>query len=398
MKKGPLDGIKVLELGTAVAGPLCGALLADMGAEVIKIEAPERGDDSRRWGTLVKGESPYFVQYNRNKRSVALDIRREEGREILMRLARESDVLIENFRPGTMKRLGLSYEALRRLNRKLVYCSVSGFGQTGPYSQLGGYDAIIQALSGLMSITGEEDGPPLRVGVPITDILAALYAAFSVTLALLVRRRIGGGQMIDVSLFESGISAVSQWITISRLTGKPVRRFGNSYPLLAPYELFGTKDRPMVVAVGNDEMWAKLCEIINRKDLIHDSRFRTNPDRILAENRSALTRILQELFMKKPAGSWVKAFRAAGIPAGVINSIEDLPRDPQLRERGAFTEVNHPSLGRFEIVTALPKFSEMSGSVRLPSPRLGEHTDKVLREVGLSKKEILRLRKERTIG
>ncbi len=397
MKKGPLDGIKVLELGTAVAGPLCGALLGDMGAEVIKIEAPERGDDSRRWGTLVKGESPYFVQYNRNKRSVALDIRREEGREILMRLARKSDVLIENFRPGTMKRLGLSYEALRKLNRRLVYCSVSGFGQTGPYSQLGGYDAIIQALSGLMSITGEADGPPLRVGVPITDILAALYAAFSVTLALFVRNRIGGGQMIDVSLLESGISAVSQWITISSLTGKPVQRFGNRYPLLAPYELFGTKDRPMVVAVGNDEMWAKLCEIIDRKDLIHDPRFRTNPDRILPENRSALTGILQELFVKRPAASWVNAFRNAGIPAGVINSIEDLQRDPQLLERGTFTEVKHPSLGRLRIVTALPKFSEMSGSVRLPSPKLGEHTDEVLREIGLSRKEILRLRKDKTI-
>jgi len=397
LKKGPLDGIKVLELGTAVAGPLCGALLGDMGAGVIKIEAPEKGDDSRKWGTLVKGESPYFVQYNRNKRSVALDIRREKGREIFKRLARKCDVLIENFRPGTMKRLGLSYQVLRRLNRKIVYCSVSGFGQTGPESQLAGYDAIIQALSGLMSITGEEDGPPLRVGVPITDILAALYAAFSVILALFIRNKTRVGQMIDVSLFESGVSAVSQWIAISRLTGKPLKRFGNKYPLLAPYELFGTKDRPIVVAVGNDEMWAKLCEIIARKDLVHDPRFRTNPDRILPENRSTLTRLLQGLFVKKPASSWVRSFRDAGIPAGVINSIEDLRSDPQLRARGAFTEVKHPSLGRLEIATALPKFSDASASVRLPPPRLGEHTDEVLREIGISQREILELREERII-
>jgi len=318
----------------------------------------------------VKEESPYFVQYNRDKRSIALDIRREEGRAILLKLVKRSDVLIENFRPGTMKRLGLSYAFLRRLNRKIVYCSVSGFGQTGPYSRLGGYDAIIQALSGLMSVTGEAKGPPLRVGVPITDILAALYAAFSVTLALLARDRTKGGQLIDVSLFESGVSAVSQWITISKLTGAPVRRFGNSYPLLAPYELFETKDRPIVVAVGNDELWAKLCRIIERVDLIADPRFRSNPDRIQPANREILTGILQQALMKKPSDSWVSAFRDVGIPTGVINSVEDLAHDPQLRARGAFVKVNHSALGKVEMVAALPKFSETSGRIKLPSPRL----------------------------
>src|SRR3989454_883042 len=397
LKSGPLEGIRVLELGTAVAGPLCAALLGDMGADVIKIEAPDHGDDSRRWGTTVKEESPYFVQYNRDKRSIALDIRREEGRAILLKLVKRSDVLIENFRPGTMKRLGLSYALLRRLNRKIVYCSVSGFGQTGPYSRLGGYDAIIQALSGLMSVTGEAKGPPLRVGVPITDILAALYAAFSVTLALFARDRTKGGQLIDVSLFESGVSAVSQWITISKLTGAPVRRFGNSYPLLAPYELFETKDRPIVVAVGNDEHWARLCRTIEREDLIADPRFRSNPDRILPANRKILIGILREALTKRPSDSWVGAFRDAGIPAGVINSIEDLAHDPQLRARGAFAEVKRSTLGKVEIVAALPKFSETPGRIRLPSPRLGEQTDGVLREVGFSRKEILGLRRSGTI-
>jgi len=295
-----LAGVRVLDLTRFLAGPFCTAILADLGAEVIKVEAPRGGDEGRYGYPTADGVPVAFLALNRNKKGITLDLRHPEGRALVRRFLPHVDVLAENFAGGTLARWGLAPEQLVREHPRLIVASMSGFGQTGPYSRFGGYDAIIQALSGLMSVTGEAKGPPLRVGVPITDILAALYAAFSVTLALLARQRTKSGQLIDVSLFESGVSAVSQWITISNLTGTPVRRFGNSYPLLAPYELFETKDRPIVVAVGNDELWAKLCRIIEREDLIADPRFQSNPDRILPANREILTGILQEAWPGRP--------------------------------------------------------------------------------------------------
>lgn len=388
MNSGPLREVKVIELGTAIAGPMCGMLLGDMGAEVTKIETPGKGDDSRHWGQAVDGESPYFLQYNRNKRSVALNIKSDGGRNILMRLIKASDVLIENFRPGTMKRLGLSYEEVHRANPRLVYCSVSGFGQSGPYSGLGGYDAIMQGMSGLMAVTGEEGGPPLRVGAPITDILAALYSALAISLAIIARERTGKGQWVDVSLFESGVSAVAQWITISALTRRPIRRFGNRYPLLAPYETFSTNDLPIVVGVGNEETWKRFCVAIQREELTNDPRFKTNADRIAPENRNALSKILQTIFLTKSARDWVELLWGADIPSGTINSIEDLAEDSHLKSRGAFARVGHRSLGEISLVTSMPKLSETPGSVRLPPPTLGEHTREVLLELGVPDAEI----------
>lgn len=395
--KGPLTGVKVVELGSAVAGPLCGALLGDMGADVVKLEPPGRGDDARRWGNQVKGESPYFLQYNRNKRSITLDIRTRKGRAVLLKLLRKSDVLVENFRPGTLKRLSLSYATVSKVNPRLVYCSVSGFGQTGPYSGRGGYDSIVQALCGLMSITGEEEGAPMRVGVPITDILAALYASFSVALALLHRRKTGRGEHIDVSLYESGVSAVAQWLSISRLTGERTRRFGNRYPLLAPYELFETADRPMVVAVGNDEIWTRLCRLLGKEELISDPHFRTNPDRIKPENRRVLTRILQNAFKARAAAEWERVLSRDGIPVGVISGIEDLLNEPQLATRKAFATMSHSVLGNVTVFLGLPKFSTFTPSVRRPTPTLGEHTDEVLSELGYSKRQILEMRRDKVL-
>ncbi len=387
----------MVELGSAIAGPLCTALLGDMGADVVKVEPPGKGDDSRGWGERVKGESPYFIQYNRNKRSVTLDIRKEEGRRALLRMIRGSDVLVENFRPGTMKKLSLSYTIIHRANPRLVYCSVSGFGQTGPYGAQGGYDAIIQAMCGLMSITGEETGSPMRAGVPITDILAALYAAFSIGVALLLRVKSREGAHIDVSLFESGVSAVAQWMAISLMTRKPTKRFGNRYPLLAPYELFETKDGAMVVAVGNDELWGRLCRMIGREELILDPRFRTNTDRIVPNNRKDLTGILQQAFKTRSAAAWEGALKNSGIPVGVIKSIEDLTRDPQLIARDAFAPMRHSTLGEVSLFIGLPHFSGTHAKIRRASPTLGEHTEQVLKELGYSTAQVARMKMEKII-
>src|SRR5579863_4147832 len=312
---GPLAGVKVIELGNAIAAPLCGSMLGYMGADVVKIEPPGRGDYSRSWGDQVLAESPYFLQYNRNKRSVAVDLKSRAGKDVLAKLIKRSDVLVENFRPGTMSKLGFSESRIRTLNPSLIHCAVSGFGQTGPYSQLGGYDSMIQAMSGVMAVTGEPDGDPLRVGAPITDIVAALAAAFSVASALYERRRSRKGQVIDVSLFESGLSIVAQWVTIATLTGRQFRRFGNVYPLLAPYELFKTADSELVLAIGNDVLWSRLCSVLGLEEQATDPRFKTNPDRIRPENRRALTAALRSKLLEQRTAEWIRTFWKEGIPA-----------------------------------------------------------------------------------
>jgi CoA:oxalate CoA-transferase len=397
LSAGPLKGITVVELGSAIAAPMCGMLLGDMGAEVIKIESPGKGDESRHWGELVQGQSPFFLQYNRNKRSLTLNLRTAAGRAILLKLLAGADVLLENFRPGTMAKMGASYEQVSVMNPRLIYCSISGFGQTGPYSRLGGYDAIIQAMSGVMSVNGEPGGTPLRVGLPITDILAAQSAAYAVALAIVARERTGRGQELDVSLFESGLTAVAQWVTISKLTGKPTRRFGNKYPILAPYEPFPTKDQPIMVAVANEALWRTFCRTIGREELVEDPRFRTNALRTIPENRESLAREVEATFRDRTAGEWIEALWGAGVPAGPINGVEYLPKDPQLVARGAFATVSNPVVGDVDIVAAMPKLSGTPGGVHRPPPTLGQHSSELLAELGLSAEEIARLRSENVV-
>ena len=388
MARGALSGVRVIELGTAIAAPMCGMLLGEMGAEVIKIETPGRGDDARNWGDKVGGESLYFFHYNKNKKSCALNLKDERGREALKRLVARSDVLIENFRPGVMDRLGLSYEKLREVNPRLVYCSVSGFGQWGPYSQLGGYDVIIQGMSGLMSITGEPDGEPLRVGLPITDILAALYAAYSVALTLFWREKTGEGQRIDISLFEAAVGAMGQWISIYSGTGRVPKRFGNRYPLISPYEPIKTRDGYVIVAIGNEDLWRRFCKLIGREDLASDPRFATNQDRIKPENRSALLEILYSVMSGRDSRDWLKELWREGIPAGPINTVDKLLEDEHLRERGMFVNISHPTIGNITAVNVVPKLSAAGGSVKAPSPLLGQHTREVLKLAGYSDAEI----------
>jgi len=372
-------------------------LLGEMGADVIKIEAPGKGDDSRQWGAQLKGESLYFLHYNKNKRSCALDLKTTGGREAFLRLVKRSDVVVENFRPGVMGKLGLSYRQLKQTNSRLIYCAVSGFGQTGPYSQLGGYDAIVQGMSGIMSVTGEPDGEPLRVGLPITDIVAALYAAFSVALALFWREKTGRGQFVDISLLEAGVGAMGQWVSVFAGTGEIPRRFGNKYPLISPYEPIETRDGHIMVAVGNEELWKSFCRIIGRSDLLEDPRFATNLERIRPENRRQLIETLTDTLRRDTAEAWIAKLWAGGVPAGPINSVDRLLQDPHLLERGLFVDVEHPRVGRLRTVGVVPKFELTQGSVKSAAPLLGQHTREVLKEVGYDDEEIDRMARESMI-
>jgi len=391
----PLDDLLVIDLTRALAGPFCTLMLSDLGARVIKVETPDGGDDTRGWGPPFLGkESAYFLSVNRNKESLALNLKDARGVAILRRLLGRADVVVENYRPGTMDRFGLGYQALHTEFPRLVYVSISGFGQDGPFRERTAYDLILQGMGGLMGITGEEGGPPVKVGVAIGDICAGMYAAFGVLAALRVRDRTGHGQLVDAALLDGQISWLTYNAGIYFATGDEPGRLGSAHPMIVPYQAFRTKDGFINVAVGSEAIWRRFCEIVDPA-LAQDAQYATNRDRVA--HRQVLVGHLQRIFEARPTSAWAKALDEAGVPNGPILSLAEVFAHPQVRHRRMLAEMNHPTAGRIK-QTGLPiKLSDTPGRLRTPPPTLGQHTDAILRELGISDADIKELRREKVI-
>ena len=384
----PLDGTLVLDFSRVLSGPFCTMQLADLGARVIKIEQPGRGDDTRAWGPpFVAAESTYFLSINRNKQSLALNLKDARARPIVERLLARADVLVENFRPGAMERLGLGYAAVASPHPRLVYCSISGFGQTGPRSREPGYDAVMQAEGGLMSITGAADGPPFRLGVAIADIATGLFAAQGILAALIARRETGRGQLVDVGMLDSVAALLTYQAGIVFATGSSPGRLGNQHPSISPYDTFGTGDGDFVLAVGNDEQFRRMAVLLGRAPLADDPRYATNPARVA--NYTALRAILQDAFRTWPRDRLVQALTEAGVPCGAVRSVGEALADPQLAARDMIVPLDHTTAGDIRVLGTPVKLSHTPGDVHSAPPALGEHTDAILRnDVGLSEAEI----------
>ncbi len=379
----PLEGRLVVDLTENLAGPFCTMILADMGAEVVKVERPHGGDESRRFPPFVHGEGAGYLTLHRGKKSIVLDLKDPRGRDAFRRLVGRADVLVEAYRPGTLDRLGLGPAALRREHPRLIVCSLSGFGQTGPYRERGGYDLIAQAMGGLMSVTGEPGGPPLKCGYPVTDMGCGMWAAIGILLALLARERTGEGQGVDTSLFEAPV-AWSVWHAARYFaTGEVVGPLGSAHPSSAPYQAFqGADGQWFVLSAAPQHLWDRLCELIERPDLAADPRFGSNADRVT--HREAIAAELEPVFRRRAAADWLAVLETAGIPAGPVNRLDQLFADPHLRSREMVVELAHPTVGRHRVLGIPVKLSATPGAIRGPAPRLGEHTEEVLRGLGYS--------------
>ncbi len=391
-----LDGIRIIDFSKALAGPYCTMLLADMGAEVIKIEMPGSGDDSRGWGPpFIDGESAYFLSINRNKKSITLNLKDNKAKEIALKLIGKADIVLESNRPGVMTKLGLDYEAVKKINPGIIYCSISGFGQTGPYSKRPGFDQVIQGYGGIMGLTGEKGGDPLKVGIAVTDIATGMFAATGILTALYHRERTGQGQHVDASMLDGQVS----WLTYQAgrylASGNVPQRIGSAHPLIVPYQDFEASDGFINIAAGNDNLWKKFCEVAGLSDIANDPNFATNPKRV--ENRDEVVAIIRKKIKTKTMQEWLDILNDAGVPCGPIYTVDQIFKDPQVLAREMLVEVDHPKCGKIQVTGSPIKFSETPAEITTHPPLLGEHNSSILQELGFSEEDITRLKEDKVI-
>ena len=396
-RKLPLQGIRVIDFSQILAGPFCTMLLADMGADVVKVEKPNGGDDTRRYGPpFIEGESAAFLTLNRNKRSIVLDLKSEQGLGVVRRMLADADVMLHNFRPGVVERMGLGYDDVSALNPAIVYCAVSGFGATGPYSQRAGFDLVAQGMSGLMSINGFPDSPPAKVGVPMADLNTGMFCAYGILTAYINRLATGKGQHVDASLLESGMAYTLYESATYFATGEVAGPLGSAHRMIAPYQAFATQDGYINIGAANQNNWERMCRAVGRDDLLDDARFASNPERMV--NIQSLTPIMEETFRTQTTAHWVGVLERAGVPCGPIYNIEQVYADPHVQSRDMAVELQHPKAGGIRNIGVAVKLSDTPGSVRTPAPLLGQHTDDVLTEFGYADADIAALRQSGALG
>ena len=375
----PLAGLRVLDLSRVLAGPYCTMMLADYGADIVKIEPPEVGDDSRAFGPFVGKESAYFMSLNRNKRSMALNFKRQAEVELFKEMVKHADVVVENYRPGTMEKFGIGYDELKKINPQIIYAACSGFGHSGPYQYKPAYDIIVQAMGGIMSVTGPENGEPTRVGASVGDIIAGMFTAYGVMMALYHRERTGEGQKVDVGMLDCQVAVLENAIARYVTSGAIPTPLGNRHPSITPFSAFTAKDGHIIVGAGNDRLWVKLCNILGRPELVADPRFDTNSHR--TANVKELMGILNGVFAEKTIAEWLEVLETAELPCAPINTVDKIVNDPHIAAREMIVEVEHPIAGHLKMPGVPVKLSATPGSVDRPAPTLGQHTAELLKEI-----------------